>query len=179
MEFDLSQSIALLVRTPAALNTLLSGLPDAWTTHNEGEGTWTVTEVIAHLIECEHTNWMPRAKSILRSTEPQPFASFDREGYKQDNQVRSLPQRLDEFARIRATSLDELRALNLQPTDFNRRGVHSVFGPVTLSQLLSTWTVHDMTHLHQISRILAHQYREAVGPWSQYLGVLHCNGHSA
>ena len=36
-----------------------------------------------------------------------------------------------------------------------------------------------MTHIHQIARILAHQYRSSVGPWQQYLGVLHCSGHSA
>ena len=34
-------------------------------------------------------------------------------------------------------------------------------------------------HLHQLSRIMAHQYREAVGPWTVFLGVLQCNGHSA
>jgi len=50
---------------------------------------------------------------------------------------------------------------------------------VTLSQLLATWAVHDLTHLHQVSRVMAHQYCDAVGPWSAYLGVLHCKGHSS
>ena len=36
-----------------------------------------------------------------------------------------------------------------------------------LPELLATWAAHDLTHLHQISRVMAHQYREAVGPWSQ------------
>ena len=48
-----------------------------------------------------------------------------------------------------------------------------------MSELLATWGAHDLTHLHQISRILAYQYRDAVGPWAQYLGVMQCNGHSA
>jgi hypothetical protein len=39
--------------------------------------------------------------------------------------------------------------------------------------------VHDLTHLHQLSRVMAHQYRDAVGPWNVYLGVLKCAGHSA
>ena len=52
-------------------------------------------------------------------------------------------------------------------------------GAVTLSQLLATWAAHDLTHLHQLSRVMAHQYREAVGPWSAYLGVLQCAGHSS
>jgi len=86
---------------------------------------------------------------------------------------------LDEFARSRKENLAALQALNLQPEDLTRRGMHPELGVVTLSQLLATWAVHDLTHLHQLSRVMAHQYREAVGPWSAYLGVLQCNGHSA
>ena len=78
-----------------------------------------------------------------------------------------------------AENLAELRALNLTEQDLNRRGLHPELGTVTLSQLLATWAVHDLTHLHQISRIMAHQYREAVGPWTAYLGVMQCAGHSA
>src|SRR6266446_4704741 len=91
----------------------------------------------------------------------------------------TLAQLLDEFALARSESLDQLRALNLQPQDLERRGRHPTFGPVKLSQHLATWAVHDLTHLHQISRIMAHQYREAVGPWRDYLGVLKCDGHSS
>jgi hypothetical protein len=86
---------------------------------------------------------------------------------------------LDDFARVRSKSLAQLRALNLQPADFARCGRHPAFGSVTLAQLLATWATHDLTHLHQLSRVLAHQYRAAVGPWSAYLGVLQCTGHSA
>jgi hypothetical protein len=71
-----------------------------------------------------------------------------------------------------------VRAFKLKPKDLERRGMHPVLGVVTLSQLLATWAAHDMTHLHQISRIMAHQYREAVGPWIRFLGVLQCAGHS-
>jgi hypothetical protein len=84
---------------------------------------------------------------------------------------------LDEFARLRTENLDALGAMKLQPEDFERRGSHPALGVVTLSQLLATWAVHDMTHLHQLSRVMAYQYREVVGPWSAYLGVLHCQGH--
>src|ERR1700731_4713036 len=130
MQHDLQQTMALLTRTPAALDALLRGLPETWTPRNEGEG-------------------------------------------------KTLEQLLDEFARSRAENLDELRALNLRREDLERRGRHPAFGVVTLSELLATWATHDLTHLHQISRIMAHQYREAVGPWSAYLGVLQCAGHSS
>jgi hypothetical protein len=131
------------------------------------------------LIHGERTDWMPRAKTILQFGETQAFAPFDREGFARERQNKSLPQLLDEFARLRSENLDELRALNLQQQELERRGQHPALGVVTLSQLLATWAAHDLTHLHQISRVMAHQYRDEVGPWSKFLGVLHCNGHSS
>jgi hypothetical protein len=179
MEHDLSNSIALLTRTPATLNALLRDLPNAWTSTNEGENTWTVFDVVGHLIHGERTDWMPRAKRILEFGESKAFDPFDRFAQNRESQGKSLPQLLDEFAGLRADNLTQLRALNLQPQDFDRRGRHPALGTVTLSELLATWAAHDLTHLHQISRIMAYQYRDAVGPWSKFLGVMHCAGHSA
>ena len=179
MEHNLQQTIALLARTPAALNTLLRDLPETWTHRNEGEATWSPYDILGHLIHGERTDWMPRAKIILEHGETQAFAPFDREGFAHESQNQSLSQRLDDFARLRSENLDQLRALNLQPKDLERRGQHPTLGAVTLGQLLATWAAHDLTHLHQISRVMAHQYRESVGPWSKFLGVLHCNGHSS
>ena len=176
---DLPQTVSLLARTPAALNALLRDLPEAWTHRNEGENTWTAFDVVGHLIYGERTDWIPRARVIVQFGETRAFEPFDRAGHVPLSQGKSLAQLLDEFARARSESLDQLRALNLQPADLARRGRHPAFGPVTLSQHLASWTAHDLTHLHQISRIMAHQYREAVGPWRAYLGVLQCAGHSA
>jgi hypothetical protein len=179
LEFELSTTIALLERTPQALDALLRGLPEAWTHRNEGGATWTVLDVIGHLIHADLTDWMTRVNWILEFGEAEPFPPFDREGHKQNVQSKSLPQLLDEFATVRAEKLAELRTLNLQPADFVRRGQHPALGSATLSQLLATWAAHDLNHLHQISRIMAYQYREAAGPWQKYLGVMHCNGHGA
>jgi hypothetical protein len=178
MQQDLQHTRALLLRTPATLDTLLRGLPESWTQH-EGEGTWAVPDVIAHLVHCERTDWMPRVHSILEHGETRTFAPLDRSAGARINKGKTLAQLLDDFAHLRSENLSALHRLRLQPEDLELRGVHPIFGPVTLSQLLAAWAAHDLTHLHQISRILAHQYREAVGPWSQFLGVLHCDGHSA
>ena len=179
MEHNLEYTIALLTRTPAALDALLRDLPDAWTRSNEGEKTWSGFNVVGHLIHGELTDWMPRARMILESGETRAFEPFDRWAQERVSEGKSLGQLLDEFARLRAQNLRELRALNLKQADLARRGRHPELGAVTLSELLATWAAHDLTHLHQISRIMAHQYRQAVGPWSAYLGVMHCTGHSA
>jgi hypothetical protein len=179
MEHNLQHTISLLTRTPAALNALLRDLPEAWTFQKEGENSWSPCDVVNHLIHAERTDWIPRVKIILQFGETRTFEPFDRWGPVRESQGKSLGQLLDEFARLRSENLDALRALNLRQEDLELRGRHPAFGVVTLSALLATWAVHDLTHLHQISRVMAHQYREAVGPWSAYLGVLQCAGHSA
>lgn len=179
MPHDLQQTLALLRNTPASLNALLRNLPESWTNRNEGPGTWAAYDVVGHLTYGETTDWPTRAKIILEHGESKTFTPFDRLGQTRSSLGKSLPQLLDEFASLRAQNIAELSSLNLTPEDLEGRGRHPSFGPVTLSQLLAAWAVHDMTHLHQLSRILAFQYRETVGPWEKFLGVLHCDGHSA
>jgi len=180
MAHHLDETVALLERTPDVLNALLRGLPDTWTLGNEGDGTWTPFDVVAHLIHAEHENWIPRARTILEHGESQAFAPFNREGNFTQSRQRTMAELLDEFAQARAEGLQQLRAMNLVlPQDLEKRGKHSALGAVTLSELLATWAAHDLTHLHQISRVMAVQYREAVGRWSKFLGVMHCAGHSA
>ena len=179
MEQNLQDTMALLARTPATLHALLRDLPDAWTLRNEGASTWSAFDVVGHLIHGERTDWIPRAKVILEFGETREFEPFDRWGQERESAGKSLGQLLDEFARLRAAGLGELSAMNLQPEDLERRGRHPALGVVSLSQLLATWAAHDLTHLHQISRVMAHQYYSAVGPWHAYLGVLKCVGHSA
>ncbi len=178
MEQSLEHTIALLSRTPAALDALLRDLPQEWTMRNEGGETFSAFDIVGHLIHGERSDWMPRARMILRDGESCEFEKFDRRAQERESEAKSLTQLLDEFGRLRSENLRELRAMNLGPADLERRGRHPALGVVTLSQLLATWAAHDLTHLHQLSRVMAHQYREAVGPWKVYLGVMRCQGHS-
>ncbi|HET9741364.1 MAG TPA: DinB family protein [Terriglobales bacterium] len=179
MAHKLEHTIALLERTPPALDCFLRGLPEYWTSRNEGDQTWSVFGVIGHLLHGERTDWMPRTRRILEFGESKSLEKFDRWAQERESQGKSLPQLLDEFTQLRRENLDQLKALKLTPQDLERRGHHLVLGSVTLSELLATWAAHDLTHLHQISRIMAYQYREAVGPWTKFLGVMQCNGHSS
>src|ERR1700722_13425888 len=176
---SLAEALALLMRTPATLSALLRGLPDMWVRRNEGNNTWSAFDIVGHLIVGERTDWMPRLRIILEEGEARQFDPFDRLAQFEESQGKSLDQLLDDFARLRKENLAALQALNLQPEDWMRRGKHPSLGGVTLSQLVATWAVHDLPHIHQLSRVMAHQYRNAVGPWSAWLGVLQCAGHSA
>ncbi len=176
---SLDATIALLARTPASLDALLRGLPGVWTLSNEGDGTWTAFDVVGHLNHCERADWMPRARIILDYGDTRPFAPLDRFAQVEESRGKSLDRLLTEFAQLRAVNLRQLHDWNLTPADLGKPGRHPALGPVTLSQLLAAWAVHDMTHLHQLSRLMAHQCRDDVGPWSRFLGVLQCSGHSA
>lgn len=178
MRQNLDASLAVLARTPASLDALLRGLPDAWTCSGEGQGTWTVRDVVAHLAELESTDWMPRVLRLLEHGETKAFDPVDRQSFQRSARGKSMARLLGEFSRRREKNLKTLRALRLQSAYLAKRGRHPSLGTVTLSHLIAAWAVHDLTHLHQISRILAFQYRDAVGPWERYLGVLQCNGHS-
>jgi hypothetical protein len=178
MSQDLQQTIALLTRTPAVLDALLRDMPDAWTMSNEGEDTWSAFDVVGHLIMADRTNWIPRAQMILESGDSRPFPAFDRTKHRKEIEGKSLSELLDTFARVRSESLDQLRALDLKPADLERRGQHPALGTVTLGHLLATWATHDLTHLHQIVRVMGYQYRDEVGTFRKFLGVLKCSGHS-
>jgi hypothetical protein len=172
MDFDLTTAVPILERTPTVLRSLLGGLPDEWTRGSEGPETWTVREVLAHLIHGENADWVPRVRHLMEWGVEKPFTPFDRSfGFakRREQPVREL---LEEFARCRRESLTALTALGLTSADLAREGQHPEFGRVTLGQHLATWVAHDFTHVSQIVRLMATQYRGAVGPWAKYLRVV-------
>ncbi|HKR10588.1 MAG TPA: DinB family protein [Pyrinomonadaceae bacterium] len=172
MEYQLDQAKEVLRRTPATLNALLADLPNDWVMSNEGPDTWSPYDVIGHLIHGEETDWIPRTRIILEQGEARPFDRFDRTAMFEESRGKSLLELLAEFERLRGESLRQLDELNLTPELLEKRGTHPVLGPVTLSQLLSAWVVHDLGHIRQIVRVMAKQYGEAVGPWTQFLTIL-------
>lgn len=172
MDFDLAQSRAVLERTPRALQGMLRELPESWTRANEGPATWSPHEVLAHLINGERTDWIPRARLIMAGDATATFPPFDREGFFEEARAMPLSELLDLFERERRESLRTLDGWTLGERELDMVARHPAFGPVTMRQLLATWTVHDLTHVVQISRTMAKQYRDAVGPWAAYLGVL-------
>lgn len=173
MNFDLRKGVAVLERTPLVVRTLLEGLPDDWTRPNEGPETWSPFDVVGHLIHCEETDWMVRARIILAGGADRRFEPFDRFRHLRINEGKTLAELLDRFDELRAESLAELARLELTPEKLELTGIHPEFGSVTLGQLFATWVAHDLGHIAQMTRVMAKQYREAVGPWEAYLPVLH------
>jgi hypothetical protein len=171
-EFSLTDAVSLLSATPETLTQLLSDLPDVWISATEGEGTWSPYDVIGHLVHGERTDWTPRARHILAG-ESTPFETFDRTAQFKDSQGQTLGELLEMFTTLRRENVATLTKMNLTAEDLRRKGLHPALGEVTLGQLLATWVAHDLDHIAQIARTMAKVYRDAVGPWSAYLSILH------
>lgn len=168
----IEESVSVLTRTPAILDAMLRGLPASWTTATEGPGTWSPHTVLGHLIHTEKVDWIPRLAIILEHGPGRPFDPVDREAQLRQDLNTPVPALLDQFRELRQASLERLRALDLQPAQLALQGTHPALGPVTLRQLLATWTGHDLTHIAQITRVMAKRYKNEVGPWAQYLSVM-------
>jgi len=172
MHFNMKEAVEVLERTPQTLENFLSGLSEEWLNCNEGEGTWNGSEVIEHLIEGEKNNWIPRLEFILQEGERKPFPPFDRYSQLNERSDRSIEQKLLEFKLLRTQNISKLNVLIKPELHLELTGSHPAFGVVKLRELLSTWVVHDLTHISQIVRVMAERYRADVGPWTEYLGIL-------
>jgi len=172
MNFELNKSIEILERTPKVLNTLLNGLSDEWINNNEGENTWSPYDIVGHIIFGEKTDWIVRIKTILSDYENKIFEPFDRFAQLNENQNRPIADLIEEFKILRKKNLNELESFNISRKDYEKVGIHPEFGNVTLKELISTWAVHDLGHIAQITRVMSKQYKNEVGPWINYLGIL-------
>ena len=172
MNFTLEKTIQILERTPDVLETWLQNISSDWTSVNEGGETWSVYDVVGHLIYGEKTDWMPRLDMILSTRTDKTFDTFDRFAQFEESKGKSLTQLLEAFKILRKQNIERLLSKNLTEKHFDDIGFHPAFGEVTVAQLLATWAVHDLNHIAQISRIMSKQYTTEVGPWIQYLGIL-------
>ncbi len=172
MNFTIEKSMEILERTPEVLEAMLQNISVEWTENNEGGETWSAFDVLGHLVHGEKTDWIPRVEIILSDRQDKTFEPFERFAQFEESKGKTLPELLDEFKRLRKKNIDVLRSKKLTGKNLEEKGVHSAFGEVTLAQLLATWTVHDLDHVAQISRVMAKQYKEEVGPWIDYLRIL-------
>ncbi len=172
MTFKIDQAIDLLERTPEALKAMLSGLSNDWTRANEGGDSWSPFDVVGHLVHGERTDWIPRIFIIMNDSDQKTFHPYDRFAQFEESKGKSLEDLLEEFESLRRSNLEQLKGFNLTESDLQRSGIHPSLGPVTLLNLLSAWVVHDQGHIAQISRVLAKQYKDEVGPWTKYMTIL-------
>jgi hypothetical protein len=172
MNFTMKEAVEILERTPLTLEHYLLGLSDGWLQCSEGEGTWNAAQVIDHLIDGEITNWIPRLQFIFTEGTSQPFPEFDRFSHIKESTNTSISHKIKKFKELRTANIETLIHLVDPARHLEQTGIHPAFGEVKVRELISTWAVHDLTHIAQITRVMAKRYSEDVGPWKEYLGIL-------
>jgi DinB superfamily len=172
MKYSLQRSYEILDRTPVLLQSLLADLPDDWVMPNEGPETFSPYDVVGHLIHGEKTDWTVRAKMILEFGNTKTFERYNRFAQYEESKGKPLQQLLDEFAAARTENMIWFKSLNLTEDDLDKKGMHPVLGVVTLRNLLATWVIHDLTHIAQVTRVMAKQYKEEMGPWTEFFRIL-------
>jgi hypothetical protein len=172
MQFDLELSLQILRRTPDVVATMLSGLSDEWTMVNEGGDTWSAYDIVGHLIHGENTDWIPRMKIILDETSSKRFEPFDHFAQFENSKGKTFDDLLEEFKVLRENNTSQLEYIRPNAEQLQKKGIHPAFGEVTLAELLAAWVVHDLAHINQLSRVMAKQYKESVGPWTAYMNIL-------
>jgi hypothetical protein len=175
MDLKLPQALQVLGRTPATLRSLLQGLSEDWILADEGPESFNPRDVLGHLIDGEETDWFPRLQIMLQHGEARPFDTFDRFAFREKYQDKTVVELLNIFERMRGQNLQGVKTMNLQPRQLDLKGSHPQLGAVTVRQLFATWVVHDLSHIAQITRVMSKQYKEAVGPWKDYISIIEWN----
>jgi hypothetical protein len=172
MKFNLELTIQILNNTPQVLSSLLAGLPDELIHSNEGGDSWSPFDIVGHLVHGEKGDWITRTKKILDVDGDKKFTPFDRIAQFDEREGKTVIDLLEEFSSLRKANIEKLKSFNIDDDMLKMTGSHPEFGTVTLQQLLATWTAHDLTHISQITRVLAKQNKEQMGPWVEYFNIM-------
>jgi len=172
MKFELNKTVEILEHTPAMLYAMLQNISGEWVHNNEGQGTWSVFDIIGHLIVCEKTDFITRTELILADSAVKTLAPIDMYAQFENNKGKTLSMLLIEFEQLRKENIRKLLAFDLNDDDLQKTAIHPKIGTLNLGELLATWVAHDLNHIAQIARVMAMQYKDAVGPFIEFLGIL-------
>lgn len=130
---------------PAQLRQAVAGLTREQLLARPIPGKWSTLELIAHLADFEPV-YVDRMKRIIAQHEPTLFGGDpDLFASKLAYHERDIEE---ELAVIEACRAHMTRILRTLPADaFERRGIHSDNGPMTLEKILSNIANHIPHHL--------------------------------
>lgn len=144
--------LTVLRESPSWIGGHVEALSDAVLSRPEGDGKWSITQVVAHIADAEIAfGW--RGRIVLTQDSP-PMQGFDqrqwvdRFDYAHANPAISLAT----FVTLRLWNLRVWQSAT--PADMQRLGIHGERGPETFARLMQMVAGHDLRHRRQIERIL-------------------------
>ena len=148
---NLAETLERFRRGPELLAMVLTGVYGDETDFALAPGKWSIRQVIAHLADSELVG-AQRFRQVIAEDNP-PLGAFDQDAWARNlDYARKQPkQSLESFRRVRAENYELLKSL--PESAFERTGVHSERGAVTLRQLLDTYAEHAESHARQMQAI--------------------------
>ena len=145
--------IAMQSETPRLIAGLIRGLADAKLAHRPRSDKWAVIEIIARLAEDELvTSW--RYRQMIENNGC-ALPSFDQDQWARLGDYGSwkAADALDMFRLLREANVRMLERLS--KGEWERFGVHSERGRISVRDLARHMAGHDMNHVDQIRSILS------------------------
>src|ERR1043165_813118 len=100
MEFSVERSLPILHNTPTVLKDMTANMANEWLYTNEGGDTWSVYDIVGHLVHGERTDWITRLEKVMSDNDKE-FTPFDRFAQFNESRGKTLEQLLDEFRELR------------------------------------------------------------------------------
>ncbi len=146
-------ALAQLRATPDAVAHLLSGLTEEQLSRPTADGGWSMRQVVSHLRDAEG---VLRFRVQLMAEQDNPVLE-SQAVFAWATSEENRPPTTDEiFQTYRASREESLGILESLPGgDWQRRGQHTEFGPVTILQQASYFAAHEQTHLASLARLRA------------------------
>jgi hypothetical protein len=142
--------LAPLRHFQSRLLVAVHGLDEPSLRLKEGEGRWSVLDVIAHLGDLELISAV-RMRTILTMDDPALVAFAQEESIARLHGGDSRDEIIENFWFLRRLNLALLERLTEEQLE--RKGRHPNYGPVTVRNLAERITEHQERHLGQIERI--------------------------
>ena len=157
---NLAETLERFRRGPELLAVVLTGVYGEETDFTPGPGKWSIRQIVAHLADGELVA-AQRFRKVIAENDPK-LEAFDQDAWARNLDYGRRPpkQALESFRRLRAENYELLKAL--PEAAFERKGMHSERGPLSVRQLLEYFADHAESHARQMQAI-REEYKKQKG----------------
>jgi len=145
--------LAIMLSTPAVLDSLSGGLDDEQWRYEPTPSDWALNEIVCHLRDTEIEIHKVQLQLMIEKAGafiPRPVSSV------WANERRYLdvkgPRALGEFTKVRMQIVETIR--NLEASIWSRDARHAIFGPTSFMEVVGFIADHDQAHIRQVWKTL-------------------------
>lgn len=145
---DVDHATSQMAENAARIRALVQGVSDQQARWKPDPASWSVLEVVNHLLDEERQDFRVRLDYTLHRP-GEPWPPIDPQGWviERDYNQKDLEASLDRLLSERQASLAWLRELSAPNWEMT---CETSFGPIAAGDLLAAWMAHDLLHMRQL-----------------------------